>query len=380
MSRKSGKIYRLGRIYVHIIPVLVWLGALVCVVMLFRYRTQRFEILGIAQGHVRQITSTCSGRLQTIQVELFDKVKKGDTIALIDTVLDNENLQAQLAVISAEIEHLKAQLVPTKEQLIFDSDREKTNIIATQRRFNVDIENARLRLLELKTLIEVDRMALEGLDLDVKISKELVDEDAIAVYELQKAQNQYSITAKRIQENERLLMQAEKDLKQAAQRQEEFAQRQQQYPSVNSALKVIQKAIAVQEQRMDEIIARRQVLVLKSPIDGMVSMVLHGSGEAIVEGDPIVTVAEMEPSEIIAYVDEKQAGLIEERMPVKVMKSTNPAQISSSQVVNVGSTVEMMPQRLWRNPNIAQWGRPILIKIPPDFKLLPGELVWIKAL
>jgi len=380
MSRKSGKIYRLGRIYVHIIPVLVWLGALACVVMLFHYRTQRFEVLGIAQSHVRQITSTCTGRLQTIEVELFDKVKKGDTIALIDTVLDNENLQVQLAVISAGIEHLKAQLVPTKEQLIFDSDREKTNIIAAQRRFNVDIENARLRVLELKALIEVDRMTLEGLDLDVKISKELVDEDAIAVYELQKAKNQYNIIAKRIQENERLLMQAEKDLKQATQRQEEFAHRQPQYPTVDGALKVIQKAIAVQEQRMEEIISRRQVLVLKSPIDGMVSMVLHGSDETILTGDPIVTIAETEPREIIAYAQENQISLIKERMSVRLMKSGTPAQIANSQVVYLGPTIEMMPQRLWRNPNIAQWGRPILIKIPPDFKLLPGELVWIKAL
>jgi hypothetical protein len=38
-----------------------------------------------------------------------------------------------------------------------------------------------------------------------------------------------------------------------------------------------------------------------------------------------------------------------------------------------------MPQRLWRNPNIPQWGRPVLIDIPPGLSLVPGEVVGIRG-
>jgi len=40
----------------------------------------------------------------------------------------------------------------------------------------------------------------------------------------------------------------------------------------------------------------------------------------------------------------------------------------------------LMPERLWVNPNIPEWGRPILIKIPPGLELVPGELVGVRGL
>jgi hypothetical protein len=39
-----------------------------------------------------------------------------------------------------------------------------------------------------------------------------------------------------------------------------------------------------------------------------------------------------------------------------------------------------MPERLWRNPNLPQYGLPVLIKIPPGMELVPGELVGVRGL
>jgi hypothetical protein len=108
--------------------------------------------------------------------------------------------------------------------------------------------------------------------------------------------------------------------------------------------------------------------------------VLRRPGEFVLAGDPILVVAEKEPTEIIAYIGQEQLAKVKETMVVQIVKSTEPAQIASSQVVSLSPTMELMPQRLWRNPNIAQWGRPILIKIPPGLKLLPGETVGIRGL
>ena len=349
-------------------------------VVLFRYRSQRFEVLGIAQGQVRRIAATCTGRLKILPVELFSKVSRGDTLAVIDVVLDDENTGAELAVISAEIQHLKAELTPTKERIVSEATERETNIIADQRRFNVDVENARLRVLELKTQIETDRITAEDLALEVKIVEGLLEQDAIAPYELQKARTQYNIMAKKTEGNKQLLTKAEQDLKQAQQRRDEYAQRRPQHPSVEGALTVIQKAIEVQEQRIKELTIRRQVLVLKSPIDGMVNQIQKGPGETVLPGESVLTVTELIPREIVAYADESQAGLVKERMAVQLVKNNNPAQIARSQVVNISSNIELIPQRLWRSPNIAQWGRAIVIKIPPGLKLLPGETVGIRGL
>jgi len=374
--------HRYSRLHLHILPILVWLGAVACVVMLFRHRSQRFEVLGIAQGEVRQIAATCRGRLESVPVQLFDKVSRGDTVAVLNTVLDDEHLEAELATISAEIQHLTAELIPTQDRLLAEATEREIDKIAAQRRFNVDVENTRLRILELKVQLETDRKILEDQELDIKsfIVQDRLQTDDAALYELQKLKVRRNTLAKKIEESKHLLTQAEQDLKQAQQRRDEFAQRQPQHPSVGGALKVIHKAIEVQEQRMNELNARREKLVLKSPFDGIVSQIQGRVGETVLAGGAILTIAEDKPREIIAYASEDQARQIQKGTAVELIKTSEPAQIAKSEVTYLGPNINQMPVRLWRNPNIAQWGRPILIKIPPGLKLLPGETVGIRGL
>ena len=370
----------------HILPVTVWLAVVMCIVWLFSYRASRFEVLGIAQEQLRQIAANCPGRLRAVSVGLFDQVKMGQTLAVVDTVLDNENLpeivQAQLATISAETERLQAELVTTENRLSADAVNMDNNRIADQRRFNVDVENARLRILQLQLTIETDRLSLEGLELNSKIFvlQNRPDVSDSASYELKKLKLQYDTLAKRIQENERLLGQAKRDLEQAQQRSEEFAQRQPQHPSVENALEVIRKAIQVQEHRMQELTVQRSPLELKSPFNGVVSLIQRRPGETVRAGDPILTVAEVNPTVVIAYANERQASQIQERMEVELVKKSERPQIARSQVASVSPTIEQLPARLWRNPNIPQWGRAVVVKSPPGLQLLPGEIVGVRGL
>ena len=392
MKKTRTTICRTGRLHLHILHILVWLGVVACVVMLFRHRSQRFEILGIAQGRIHQVSAPVDGRLKIVSVELFEDVGKGQTLA----VLDDTQLNAQITVIHAEIEHLTSQLLSTQDTMLAEAANLETDAIAAQRRFNVDVENARLRILEQKALIETDKVTLEDLAVEVKIATELLEKDIIAPYELQKAQVFYNVVAKRIEENQHLLAQAEQDLQQARRRRDEFAQRQPVHPSVDSALEIIRKQIAVQEKIIDELSVQREALIITSPVDGKVIQiqvnanqaavrrpgedVLRKSGEVVLAGDPILVVAETEPTEIVAYIGQEQLAKVKETMVVQLIKNTEPAQIASSQVIRLGPTMELMPQQLWLNPNIAQWGRLVLIKIPPGLKLLPGETVGIRGL
>jgi len=400
MKRISG--YRSGRLSPHVLPVLIWLVAVAAVGALFHHRSQRFEILGMAQGQVRQIAATCTGRLKSVPVELFQEVKKGDVVAVIDTVLDNEHLGAELATVSAEIQHLQAELVHTQETLLAEAANLETDRIAAQRRFSVDVENARLRVLELKATIETDRMLymrLNNLNSDNKIFILQNISDPNAQYDLHRLQRTVAeddVLAKNIEENKRLLVQAEEDLAQAVQRRDEFAQQQPQPPSVGSALDVIHKSIVVQERLIEQILVRREPVVLRSPMDGMViqlhgrardvvlrrpgEFVLRRSDEVVLVGDPILSVAEVKPREIIAYASQQQLGRVREGMVVELVKSTEPAQIANSQVAYLGPTLERMPECLWQIPNTPQWGHPMMIEIPPGLRLKPGEIVGIKGL
>jgi multidrug resistance efflux pump len=394
------------RLRLHLLPIVVWLGALACVIGLFTRRSQRFEIIGMARSPVVHVSVNCPAKLKTVPVILFEEVKKGQTVAIVNTVLDNEQprieLQTQLDAILAEIEHLSAQLVPTQETLLAEkSDRVITHR-ARMRTFDIDIENARIKILSLRSQIASDQILLEDLASEVKTTRDLVEQKAIAPIEQEKAQIQYNSLAKKIEENEKLLDQSKSDLEQAQQRRDEYAKNNPFNPSVDDALEVIRKQIAVQDRLMKGVLAQldalraRESLEVKATIDGVIipiqrraneaSMLRPGEniigrpGEVVAAGQPIFAIAKAKPSEIVAYIGEGLLGQLKENMPVEIIKERIPPQIARSQITQIGPTMELMPERMWLNPNIPQWGRPVLIEIPNGLELIPGEMIGIRRL
>ncbi len=106
-------------------------------------------------------------------------------------------------------------------------------------------------------------------------------------------------------------------------------------------------------------------------------------GEVVLAGDLILTIAERQPTEVVAYARENQVKWVHEGMAVELgelARSGGKAQIARSQISRVGPTIEQMPQRLWRNPAVPEWGQPFLVKIPPAMVLVIGERVGIRRL
>ncbi len=408
MTDSVAKQVMLKRFYLrHAVPVTVWLVCVAVVIWLFYGRVHRFEAVGMARGHVRQIAANCTSRIQKIPVELFDSVKAGQPLAVLDTVTDSEladeaKLRAQFAVAGAEAERLSAQLIPTQEKLRQDAADMQMNRQSNWRRFETDVAQAQVRRLELQATLAGERVDLDGLAVQVKMKENLLAEGAIEPLVLEQVKVEHDSLAKQVQEKEQLLKQVQEVLAQAQQRQAEFAARELPLPSEDAALEAIRKEIAVQEETMTGLLkqlkvwqARRSV-ELTSPIDGVVipipgqrndalqqrpgEEVMRHEGEVVRAGDPILAVAEAKPTEIIVYVNEEQLGYVKEGTPVELVKTRTPPQIAQSEIADVGPTIELMPQRLWRNPNYAQWGRPVLIAIPKGLDLVPGELVGVRGL
>jgi len=383
---------RPGRIHPQVFPVLVWAAAVVVVATLFYHGAQRFEVVGIAQGDVAQVCAPVDGLLKAVYVRLFDDVTKGQVVAS----LDDELLTAKIATVAATAEHLRAQLEPTREQMLADTADRELNRAEEQRRFAVDVERARLDILGLKAQIAADQITLENYAVEVKIAADLLSKNAIAPYEMQKAQSLYEATAKKVVETAAQLSQAEKQLKVAQQRQDAFVAQTAQLPSVDAALEAIHKEAAVQEKLMEELTVERKALVMTAPIEGTVVQiearandiavrragenVLRKTGEVILAGQPILTIAQGKPKEILAYAGERQLGQIRAGAKIELVKKTAPAQIAQSEVTYIGPVVEQLPARLWLNPNVPQWGLPFLVRVPEGMELTSGELVGIRGL
>lgn len=407
-EKRPNKNHAVKRSYLrHMAPVAVWLGAVVTVGWLFYQKSASFQMVGIAQSEVRQVASDCTARIVDISVDLFEPVTAGQTLAVLNTVPASEltteaELQGQVATAAAEIERLMASLIPTQDELLANHADLQISHADNVRRFAVDAEAAKLHALQLQTEIANEEIILNTLAVDLRANEKLLEDKVIVPFELEKVKIQYDSTAKEIAEYQAELGQAQADQAEAERRRDEFASQQVPQPSIDDALEAIRKEAKVQEELIKGVRAQiaafktRSAVELKSPIDGVVIPIsgqanevllkrqgeetIRRAGEVVAAGDPILAVAETEPTEIIAYANEQQVGYIEDDMTVELVKMRYPAQIAQSRVLSIGPTIELMPQRLWRVSTIPQWGRPVVISVPSGLNLVPGELVGIRGL
>jgi multidrug resistance efflux pump len=292
-------------------------------------------------------------------------------------------------------------LVHTQNLLLAEAKNLENRLITDQRRFYVDVENSKLRVLELEALIKIDQLTLEESGLSTKefqtrsIDVPTASPDA-DYYQLKTLKAQSTTLEQKIETTKHQLAEAKLELQKAQQRLDDFLKLQPQAPPVDSAMNVLLEAIKVQQLRVKELLARKNLITLKSTIDGMIiqvqgrprdvalrrpgELVIRRPGEVVLAGDTVVTVAETVPREIIAYLNQNQLSNVRKEMPVQLVKNQKPAQIAHSQVASVGYTLERMPEWLWEIPNTPQWGVPVLIKIPPRMQLSPGEIVAIRGL
>jgi len=367
---------KVGRLQIHVLPILVWLMSLFCVVGLYSHRTQTFEVVGVVQGQYRNISSVASGTLKTLHAELFKEVRKGEILA----ILDDEQLQANIVTARAEIQRLNAEITAERDRLTAEAKNNETDYIGTYRSFQIDVERSRLGILQIKTTLETDRVTLRSFKLEKIVTQELIEKDAVAQYELQKIEIMYDALASTIEQNENLLEQYQLDLATAQERRDSYASRQPVNPSITKTLDITREAINVQETLIAELSLQSKALVLTSPIDGIVSQIINTAGETVLPGVPILIVSEPLPENIIAYAHERNSGQIKVNAKVELVKNSISPQMGPSQVVYVGPVMELKPERLWNHPDMPEWGRPFLVKIPSGMQVVPGERVAIRVL
>lgn len=377
---------RSSRLFLRVLPVLVWLAAVAGVVGMFHRRAGQFELVGIADAEVHDVGTNTRARLVSVSVQLFKKVNKGDPIAVVNTLADDERIEAQKAVIQAEINHLDAQLKEMRrnyEALVFNQESEWW---AERRAFTADVVAATARVVDTNAIVENDQATLKELQQEIEIFR--IENGVnfaadISLYNKMKTMKRnHNRLAEKIERDKGLLATYKEELEKAKLREEKYvAYRPYAGTDPNDAQRVIDLAKRALEQELNELEERQREVVLTAPCDGFVSSIDSQVGEVGILPDfPVLSITEEKPSSIIAYVNENLAGHFTANKKVEVVKGSEPKQIGRSEITYIGPRVEQLPTRLWRNPTIPQWGRLMQIEIPLGMKLIPGELVGIRIL
>ncbi len=375
----------------HVLPILVWLLAVAAVAVLIVHRTETVLVHGMVIGRTYNVASVTPGRVKSIRVKLNDPVEPDQVLAIIDTLPEGDDdahqLDLQRSTINAEIEHLQAQIVPLKEELQAEATRLEQSRVGDHRRFSLDVENQQVRILELKAKIESDRLSLDDVGTEIPPTQQLVLDNALAPIELKRLQQQQQTLMKSIDETQALLKQTQDNLDMAIKRRDEFTSKQLELPSAEHAVEVIRKEIVVQQRRLEEISAKiqatraRKNVEIRAPFAGVVSHLYCELNEVADVNQPLLTIAQKNPNQVVAYVDQSQVDLVHAGMTVDLVKNSNPPEIATNcPVVSLAPVVEQIPAQLWLHPNLPQWGRAFVIQAPTTMNLLVGEKIGIRGL
>jgi len=372
-----------------VLQVIVFLAAASAALALFLHRAESFSVAGLAQGRLAHVVAPYAARIKTVPVRLFQAVREGDVVA----VLDDTFLGADMAAAAADAASLRAEYAENRAAAATDLARRLSQWDAENRACLNDVVQLSISLHEVKALLEYDRGLVKGLATVAQNAERMGG--LVPTYDLLMAKAEYEATAKRIVENERLLARLEEEMQAAKERQAAHLRHRPEPPSEDAAVRDLRdRAVVAQETVLRGWEAQQGEFVLRAPFDGVVVEIpgragevelqrpgeglIRGPGEFVLAGEPILAIAEGRPTEIVAYADGDQATKLHPGLEVELATTAPMGQRARSIVIAVSPTVQRLPERLWTDPRAPQWGRPFLVMIPPDMTLNAGDLVMVR--
>jgi multidrug resistance efflux pump len=357
---------RLTATHVH---VAVWVAAAGLVGYMLAGRARTFEYVGIAQALQHEVSPGVPGTVSAILVDAYEAVEPGQIVAR----LDDRELAARLVTERVVIEQLAAELGAERARV----DLQEASLVTDRRRFQIDEQRLYLEILSLRVVLESDRIEAERLNLQAERSQALGAQGILSQAQVDDLRLQRDAVERRIAETARLLDETEKEHRATGARRVAY-ERRYAGPARDPLLEPLRAGVRAQERRVEEIEIQRRGLTLRSPVAGRVSQVLARSGQHVLPGEPVVYVQEEAVWEIVAYAVETSAGPIAAHAPVQAMRRGFPSVLAESAVTRVGATIEVLPQRLWRDPATPEYGLPFVIAAVPELRLRPGELVTVR--
>ncbi|HIJ65946.1 MAG TPA: HlyD family efflux transporter periplasmic adaptor subunit [Candidatus Hydrogenedentes bacterium] len=350
----------------RLLPIVVWLIGVALVITLMGRQRQRIDAVGIAEVRQATVAPVFDGTVHAISVDVFDPVQAGEAVAVMDDTL----IQAELITLKAELAHLSGELEARREQLKLDG-------MAAQHRVMLDADDAQIDYLLLVAEYESDKAALKRLEGMCASQNTASDSALLDRRTSDETLLRYESLARRVAEYEEAMAAARVRMEQAEQRRDLGKEA---YGDHNwaSLLEPFQREIRVQEARLSEIAQRTQFLVLRAPLAGRVSSIVCRSGETVLAGMPVLTIASPDSQRVLAYIPEHSLRAVEVGAVAEVYSRRKAGPAVRGSVLRVDGKVEAMPMALWRNQAVSERGLSILVGGIPPGRFFPGEALDVR--
>ena len=339
----NNRIRGVGLLLVFVFLLLV---AVVGIIVYSGGETTTFQ--GFAESNETIINSETPVSIKTVLVMEGDTVYKGQKLA----ELESQELSIRIADIRSQLLQIETKRGMSEKEI-------KSKILQNKAEERAVISELRAQIQTLENQLKINKVLAGGLK-SVKISDSVKNPIEIQIESLESA---------------------------IVDRRKEFAEINRMYT------KMLEGGETPEEAQEDKLRAELESLeqqnsdmALYAPFEGIVGSVFikNGNGEKvffkggekIAAYSPILSIVNKEPSFVKGYIPESQFSVIKVGDEVTISNSNSPQQITGV-VTGLGGRIIPLPVRLLKNPNIALWGREIVIKIPENNGFILGEKVDI---
>jgi multidrug resistance efflux pump len=342
---------------VRFLPALMFAGALVGAVMLWKGDVGAPALIGQAEPVLADVSCQKTGVISDLIVTRFQRVKMGDPIGRVN-VVDPPVLTASLAVIQSEIEMLRATMMP----------------ITQRQRTAMEYDKYRLEWLKERAQLASAQFELLYAESEYRRMETMFKDKIVSERTYEQAREQRDRRQGEVNELSKLVAECETD----------FAELQ--LTNTVDLSKVtgdpLAATIAVQEAKLKLTEAELIPVIVKAPMDGIVTTIYHRVGEAVTPGTPIVALATLDPVRIVGYLRPPIQQELKPGMQVSVRTRGLRRQSGSATILEVGTQLEIVPATLLGPVNFASivQGLPLNISLPSNLKLRAGEVVDIALL
>jgi multidrug resistance efflux pump len=314
-------------------------------------------LVGQAEAPLAVVSSQKPGVLAGLSVSRFQTVKAGDIVGHL-IVADPKMVESSLAVIRAELDMLRANMSP----------------IATQQRNAMNYAQLRLDWMKERAALASVKVNFQLAEAEWHRSEELFKDKLISQSQLDIAKANYGALQQQVEELTRLVADGEKS----------FASMQPVGTADISEIsnEPMRAAMAVQEAKLRLTEAELNPITLTAPINGVVTLIYLASGEAVMAGQPIISIAAIEPTRIVGYLRPPLSSEPAAGDRVEVRTRGRHRVTASAQIIAIGAQLETVPAVFGglARLDLAQQGLPVNISLPANLKIHPGELVDITLL
>ncbi len=368
------------------------------------------QLVGIVKGTEVAHAFGQTGRVASVSVGEGDQVSPGDVIAQLDSGPLESRLsvaEEQLAAVLADVASLAAsQALQGLERLQAD-ELASTELVQDRRangsrmrdevwRLQIEARDRRLSILALEVEIERDLLKADQVRVQADRLTPLVDQGFGRAAEKQDFELEERTLLGQVAAN-RALLAAEVEERSAADGSLAQARlildtlsaptasaatretvRGAARVADDAAITALQQRVEIRRAELAALRLERQGLTLVATVAGRVGLVSARPGQSLLPGATVAQVEAAEARNVTVFLPEPAAAEGAAPETVLLARRSAPAVLAEAEVVGYGVGVEELPVRLWRQPQVPEYGRTLIVRPPASLGLVPGEILGVQ--